>query len=366
MRLSYLFLLPLLVSSLYSKKELNEYFVEVSPTATYGIPYESFGESYAGAGAKLRVWNIEADINFYENGKQYYFLNYVQDFKIDKSRFTPYGLGGLTFFDGKWERPVTQVGAGLKYRFMENLSLFSEAKFLCDIKPDKAFYHFTAGLTIHLAEKRKKFKKRVRKSKPKPVPIPKDSDKDGVEDVLDDCPNSITGIDVDRVGCALDSDKDGVPDYADQCGDTESGSKVDSDGCKVAETVKAPEPKVEEVKAVQKVAENIAIRFENMSSEIADEFKPALIKVADFLLENRGYRADIEGYTDSIGSTQLNINLSESRANIVLEFFREMGVDAQQLNAKGYGETNFIADNDTVEGRFQNRRVTVKVLEIND
>jgi OOP family OmpA-OmpF porin len=361
MKLFKYLLLPLLVvSSLYSKKELNEYLIQVSPTATYGVPYESFGDSYVGAGGKLRVWNIEADVNFYENGKQYYFLNYVHDFRDKRKRWIPYGLGGFTFLDGEWKRPVSQVGAGLRYRFMSNLSLFSEAKFLCDIKPDKAYYHFTAGVTFHLFEKKRKVKKVKRKPKPKPVVVaPKDSDKDGIEDMLDNCPNSLPNIEVDKVGCALDSDSDGVPNYADKCGATEFGSKVDSDGCKVV----PPAPPVDEVKEVQKIAESIAVRFENMSRDIDDKFKPELIKVADFLLSNSGFKAVIEGYTDSLGSAELNQRLSDTRANIVYDFFKEMGVSSDQLSAKGYGESNFIGDNATSEGRYLNRRVTVQVEE---
>jgi outer membrane protein OmpA-like peptidoglycan-associated protein len=349
------YLLPLLLlSSLYGKSEFNEYLIQVSPTATSGIPYENFAKNYVGIGGKLRVWNLEADVNFYEDGKQYHFLNYVQDFVDQKRKWIPYGLGGVTFLDGTWARPVTQVGLGLKHRFTDRVSLFGEAKFTCDIKPDKAYYHFTGGFSINLfPKKRRRIVDPEPEPKPEPKP-PKDSDSDGVEDMLDNCPNSLPGIAVDKFGCALDSDSDGVPDYADQCSATEVGVKVDGDGCAL------PLP-VDEVAEVKEIAKDIAIRFENMSREIDSKFKPELNQVADFLNEHKNYRAVIRGYTDALGSPELNQQLSESRADIVKQFFIENGVSEEQLSAEGFGASNYIAPNNTRKGRFLNRRVTVDV-----
>lgn len=58
-----------------------------------------------------------------------------------------------------------------------------------------------------------------------------DSDNDGVSDLLDKCPDTPEGIEVDKFGCPKDSDGDGVPDYMDQCHDSLSGNKVDEKGC---------------------------------------------------------------------------------------------------------------------------------------
>ncbi len=62
---------------------------------------------------------------------------------------------------------------------------------------------------------------------------PKDSDKDGVEDKLDECPNTPAGVAVDSKGCPLDDDKDGVPNYLDKCPGTPAGVQVDSLGCPI-------------------------------------------------------------------------------------------------------------------------------------
>lgn len=59
----------------------------------------------------------------------------------------------------------------------------------------------------------------------------KDSDNDGVNDDVDQCPNTPAGVKVDEFGCPLDADNDGVPDYLDKCPFTPAGVKVDKDGC---------------------------------------------------------------------------------------------------------------------------------------
>jgi len=60
---------------------------------------------------------------------------------------------------------------------------------------------------------------------------PLDSDRDGVTDNIDKCPNTPAGVTVDKVGCPLDSDRDGVPDYLDKCPNTPAGVVVDKVGC---------------------------------------------------------------------------------------------------------------------------------------
>jgi outer membrane protein OmpA-like peptidoglycan-associated protein len=66
---------------------------------------------------------------------------------------------------------------------------------------------------------------------------------------------------------------------------------------------------------------------------------------------------EVAGHTDSMGSDAYNMNLSQQRAEAVRNFLIGKGVAENRLTAKGYGESQPVADNATEEGRFKNRRV---------
>jgi OOP family OmpA-OmpF porin len=68
----------------------------------------------------------------------------------------------------------------------------------------------------------------------------------------------------------------------------------------------------------------------------------------------------IEGHTDSNGADAYNQRLSEQRAKAVRDYMVSMGIDPARLEAKGYGESQPVADNATPEGRAQNRRVVLR------
>ena len=73
---------------------------------------------------------------------------------------------------------------------------------------------------------------------------------------------------------------------------------------------------------------------------------------------------EIEGHTDNIGSAEHNAKLGEKRAFAVMTYLHEKGgIPLHAMNAISYGETRPVADNGTAQGRAQNRRVVVRVLE---
>jgi len=68
---------------------------------------------------------------------------------------------------------------------------------------------------------------------------------------------------------------------------------------------------------------------------------------------------EIIGHTDSMGDAAMNQKLSESRATAVKAYLVKQGIAANRITASGMGEDKAVADNDTTEGRAQNRRVEV-------
>ncbi|MCI0655185.1 MAG: OmpA family protein [Methylococcaceae bacterium] len=81
-------------------------------------------------------------------------------------------------------------------------------------------------------------------------------------------------------------------------------------------------------------------------------------------LESRGFpMVEIAGYTDSVGSYDYNLGLSQKRAQSVLEYLVSLGVPADKLSSKGFGPDDPIASNDTDAGRAQNRRVELHIFK---
>jgi outer membrane protein OmpA-like peptidoglycan-associated protein len=85
-------------------------------------------------------------------------------------------------------------------------------------------------------------------------------------------------------------------------------------------------------------------------------------KLADFLKKHPKRRVLIEGFTDITGGDEYNLVLSQKRAEAVKEKLVELGVDPGRITPKGYGKKYPVAGNDTPEGRQQNRRVEVVIL----
>jgi len=99
------------------------------------------------------------------------------------------------------------------------------------------------------------------------------------------------------------------------------------------------------------------INFDIDKSTIKPESMGTLNMIVQIMKDNPEIKFDVEGYTDNSGNPAHNLSLSDARANAVRAQLISMGVSASRLTAKGYGETKPIADNNTPDGRANNRRV---------
>ena len=98
----------------------------------------------------------------------------------------------------------------------------------------------------------------------------------------------------------------------------------------------------------------------DMTSNKLFTMSPAAAKI---LKDNATIRVEIQGHTDSIGSEKVNLELGYKRAHHVLRYLNmEHGFPLHRMNVISYGEMKPIADNGTKEGRAQNRRVTLVVM----
>jgi peptidoglycan-associated lipoprotein len=110
---------------------------------------------------------------------------------------------------------------------------------------------------------------------------------------------------------------------------------------------------------------NDKVQFPFNKAELSDEAK-ALIddEIGPYVQENAGVWFEIEGHTDSTGDAAYNMLLGEERAMAVRDYLAKAhGIALSRLEVISYGEEEPAADNATREGRAQNRRVVIRVLE---
>ena len=110
-----------------------------------------------------------------------------------------------------------------------------------------------------------------------------------------------------------------------------------------------------------KVTFDGGILFATGKSDLSATAQADLTKFAVNLLNNPGTEVTIIGYTDNTGSMAVNEKLSNERALAVRNYLVKCGVDANRLQAYGVPMADYVASNDTAEGRAQNRRVEIYI-----
>ena len=168
------------------------------------------------------------------------------------------------------------------------------------------------------------------------VEIPIEKEKPAKEEVVEE--KSDTN---DKV-VAKDDDGDGVINSQDKCPNTSSNFMVDGFGC--------PQTMV------------LDINFPSGKAKVTDDLIHKLEGFAEFLKDNPGYQVIIYGHTDNTGSPELNEKLSQERADVVKDALVRYEIDEMRLTAIGKGDEEPIADNNTPEGRAQNRRIEIELI----
>lgn len=115
-------------------------------------------------------------------------------------------------------------------------------------------------------------------------------------------------------------------------------------------------PSVEDARAPEGIVLE-GVLFETGSATIQQESYERLDRVVEYMTHRMHTRLRIEGHTDNVGNPQRNQRLSEQRAQSVRQYLVDHGVEEERVEAVGLGDQQPVADNDTEEGRAQNRRI---------
>jgi outer membrane protein OmpA-like peptidoglycan-associated protein len=105
------------------------------------------------------------------------------------------------------------------------------------------------------------------------------------------------------------------------------------------------------------------ITFDTGRATLQPGSEQVLGEILTLLKERADWRLEVQGHTDNVGAAAANQALSEQRARTVVAWLTKNGIAAGRLTAKGYGDTQPVADNGTDEGRAKNRRVELRKID---
>jgi outer membrane protein OmpA-like peptidoglycan-associated protein len=105
------------------------------------------------------------------------------------------------------------------------------------------------------------------------------------------------------------------------------------------------------------------VRFKPDGSGLRPNSQAILDSAVELLKSHPDMKVYVDTYCDPTGGTRLNLRLSQQRAALVSAYLEDHGIASDRLIARGFGATHFIARNETVDGRVQNRRIELLLIE---
>ena len=341
-------------------------------------------------------------IGIAKKNEMYTALDASLNYKLltDENKLVPYisaGLG-IASINNSYYTAYAPVGVGIQIKakqgsFINILSTYrAEASALT-----KTHYNHSISYSLPL---------KLRERRPvmiPPAPVVADNDDDGVVGSEDDCPNAsglskyhgcpVPDTDTDGIndendkcptaeglvkykGCPIpDLDKDGINDEADQCPDAKGLSRYE--GCPIPDTdkdgVNDEEDKCPSIPGImgnngcadlQPLMNEISsqLKFESGKVNLSKRIYIGVDSLVVLMQNNANLTLIITGHTDNTGTLKINEKLSLQRAMVVSNYLIKKGIDKKRISQKGFADTRPIADNKTLKGRAQNRRVDIEVV----
>lgn len=105
------------------------------------------------------------------------------------------------------------------------------------------------------------------------------------------------------------------------------------------------------------------INFDFDKANLRPEERELLSRIAGILLTSSGYRVQVFGHTDDVGSAQYNQTLSERRAKAVRDYLVKAGIDPKIISTRGFGKSNPLVKGDSDKARAKNRRVEIGIID---
>jgi OOP family OmpA-OmpF porin len=269
----------------------------------------------------------------------HYRVDGIYDFGNALGAWQPFVVAGLgnTKFDGDNDS-ILNIGAGLKLQLSDNVEWRTAIRRFQYLGRDleDIDYGIDSALVFYFGRgnERRSSAPAVARSEPRPSTPPATT------------PRTTTPSEP----VVRDSDRDGVPDSGDACAETPMNYAVDDRGCPIP------------VDGTSRI--ELLVNFDFDRSEVKPEYFSEIEEITDFMEQNPDVVIELEGHTDSRGSEQYNLGLSERRANAVRQVMVDrFGISAGRITARGFGESQPVASNETDAGRAQNRRVITVIIQ---
>jgi outer membrane protein OmpA-like peptidoglycan-associated protein len=156
--------------------------------------------------------------------------------------------------------------------------------------------------------------------------------------------------------------------YAEREGYFPVSRSIDLRNVKDADSIDLSQEDLSLVSLEEMKKRDLSIRINNVffeydKSDLEPESFPELDRLAKLLKSSPNFKIEIDGYTDSDGGDAYNQDLSERRAQAIVDYLVKVGCNSDKLIAHGFGKTKPLASNETEEGRALNRRVEFKVAK---